>query len=103
MIGSHLSGLQLISNNSSLLKAFFEIYESAVGEIKGGFLQSVSKMISVRFVINDIYMMNCRLLIISFFRDDQDLNNGPLVEKLTFDIFQRIQGNYDKMFMFLLS
>ena len=48
LIGSHIQGLQLILNQSSLLQNFFDIYESAVGDIKGAFLQSVSKLISVR-------------------------------------------------------
>lgn len=48
LIGSHAAGLLQISNHRDLVEEFFEIYESAVGEIKGAFLQSLSKMISVR-------------------------------------------------------
>lgn len=48
LIGSHLAGLEQISNQQSLLEKFFEIYESSVGPIKGVFLQSLSKLISVR-------------------------------------------------------
>ncbi|KAI7891989.1 26S proteasome non-ATPase regulatory subunit 5 [Mucor mucedo] len=67
LIGSHLAGLEQISNQQSLLEKFFEIYESSVGPIKGVFLQSLSKLISVR-------------------------GDNEHVEKLTLDIFKRIQG-----------
>lgn len=71
LIGSHLSGLELISRNQNLMEKFFQVNESSVGEIKGAFLQSVSKMI--------------------FVRDDNDLNNEQ-IEKLTLEVYQRIQG-----------
>lgn len=48
LIGSHFAGLEYVSNQKSLLEKFFEIYESSVGQIKGAFLQSLSKLISVR-------------------------------------------------------
>lgn len=48
LIGSHLAGLEQVSNQESLLAKFFEIFESSVGQIKGVFLQSLSKLISVR-------------------------------------------------------
>ncbi|GAA5810808.1 hypothetical protein MFLAVUS_004235 [Mucor flavus] len=63
LIGSHIAGLELISKQKSLLETYFDLLESSIGQVKGTFLLSLSKMISVK-------------------------EN----EQLTLDLFNRIQG-----------
>ncbi|KAI8642743.1 proteasome non-ATPase 26S subunit-domain-containing protein [Parasitella parasitica] len=47
LVGSHPAGLKLLSD--TLLTTFFSRYETAVGQVKAVYLQSISKMISVRY------------------------------------------------------
>ncbi|CAO3655912.1 unnamed protein product [Mucor fragilis] len=65
LIGSHPSGLTLLSD--SLLTTFFSRYETAVGQVKAVYLQSISKMLSVR-------------------------DGTEQVERTTMNIYNRIQG-----------
>ncbi|CEP15704.1 hypothetical protein [Parasitella parasitica] len=65
LVGSHPTGLKLLSD--SLLTTFFSRYETAVGQVKAVYLQSISKMISVR-------------------------DGTEQVEISTMNIYERIQG-----------